>query len=398
MTRKLESWTDSFNLYMKNKGSPALFTKWAGIFAVAAALERKVWIRTGKGVLYPNLYVITVGPPGAGKTLATSVAYDFLTTLEDHNLAPTSVTKASLIDALNQAERKIIRPMDTPAITTFNSLIVASDELGVFLPSYESDFMQVLTNIYDCRIYSETRRTAKINIKMEAPQLNFSAATTPSYLTGLLPEGAWDQGFLSRTMLIYSGAEAPSDLFSLNDYDAKLKADLEHDLHEIGNLFGKLTFDEEVKEVLNAWHIQGGPPAPTHPKLSHYNTRRTAHLLKLCMVSCAARGDGRAITLDNYVEALDWLMECERVMPDIFRAMRSGGDGKVMEECYHFLYEAWVKSKEPIIEHRVYAFLNERTPAHNVEKIISVMEKAGLIEKKFGDAGSHAYVPRAKAA
>lgn len=397
MVRKLESWTDSFNRYMANKGSPALFTKWAGIFAVAAALERKVWIRTGKGVLYPNLYVITVGPPGAGKTLATSVVHDFLSQLEDHHIAPTSVTKASLIDALNLAERKIIRPMETPAITSFNSLIVASDELGVFLPAYENDFMQVLTNIYDCRVYSETRRTSKINIKMEAPQLNFTAATTPSYLTSLLPEGAWDQGFLSRTMLIYSGADAPSDLFQINNYDKQLEEDLIHDLHEIGNMFGKLSFEEDVKEALNAWHIGGGQPAPSHPKLSHYNTRRTAHLLKLCMVSCVARGESQIITLDNYIEALDWLMECEQVMADIFRAMRSGGDGKVMEECYHYLYEAWVKSKQPVQEHRLYAFLQERTPAHNVGRIIEVMEKANLIEKKWGDAGT-GFVPRGKAA
>src|SRR5690606_31276805 len=122
----------------------------------------------------------------------------------DIHIAPTSVTKASLIDALAAAERKIIRPGHDPSIITFNSLVVASDELGVFLPAYENDFMNVLTNIYDCRVYSETRRTSKVSIRMEAPQLNFTAATTPSYLTALLPEGAWDQGFLSRTILIYS--------------------------------------------------------------------------------------------------------------------------------------------------------------------------------------------------
>jgi hypothetical protein len=296
---------------MKNKGSPKLFTRWAGIFAVAAALERKVWIRNNKGILYPNLYVISVGPPGAGKTLATSVAHDFLVDLEDHHIAPTSVTKASLIDALAGAERKVIRPMETPAITSFNSLIVTSDELGVFLPAYENDFMNVLTNIYDCRIYSETRRTAKINIKMEAPQLNFTAATTPSYLTALLPEGAWDQGFLSRTMLIYSGAEAPRDLFSGAVYDEALEQRLQDDLHEIGNLFGKMTFTEDAKEAINAWHVQGGPPIPDHPKLQHYNTRRTAHLLKLCMVSSAAQSDGLVIDLEHFTEALDWLLEAE---------------------------------------------------------------------------------------
>jgi hypothetical protein len=115
------------------------------------------------------------------------------------------------------------------------------------------------------------------------------------------------------------------------------------------------------------------------------------------MVSSASQSDSLVITLENYIEALDWLMECERVMPDIFRAMRSGGDGKVMEECYHYVYEAYAKKKQPIQEHRLYAFLQERTPAHNVEKIIAVMEKSGLIEKKWGDEGT-GFVPRGKAA
>jgi hypothetical protein len=115
------------------------------------------------------------------------------------------------------------------------------------------------------------------------------------------------------------------------------------------------------------------------------------------MIACASTGDSLVITLEHYAEALDWLMEVERVMPDIFRAMRSGGDGKVMEECWHYLYEMYVKDKKPILEHRLFAYLQERTPAHNVERIINVMEKSGLIEKKFADVGM-AYVPRTKAA
>lgn len=395
--RALGSWTDGFSKYMANKGSPAIFTRWAGIFAVASALERKVWIRTRKGTLYPNLYTITVGPPGAGKTLATSVVYDFLTRLDSHHVAPTSVTKASLIDALAQAERRVVIPTHNPPVISFNSLIITSDELGVLLPSYENDFMNVLTNIYDCRIYSETRRTNKISIKLDAPQLNMCAATTPSYLNALLPEGAWDQGFLSRTMLIYSGADAPQDLFALNTYDEKLEKDLERDLRHIGQMFGQMTFTQEAIDALNDWHLSGGQPAPIHPKLAHYNTRRTAHLLKLCVVASASQSDDLVITLDHYAEALDWLSEAEFAMADIFKSMKTGGDGAVIEECYHFAYTLWVKEKKPVLEHRLFHFLQERTPAHNVERILTVMEKAGLLKKQFADVGM-GYIPQVKAA
>lgn len=380
---------------MKDKGSPEIFTEWAAIFAVAAALERRVWIKTKKGKLFPNMYVVTVGPPGAGKTLATSVIHEMLSTLEDHHIAPTSVTKASLIDALVGAERKVIVPGQNPPLVVYNSLIVTSDELGVFLPAYENDFMNVLTNIYDCRVYSETRRTAKINLKMDSPQLNLAAATTPSYLNALLPEGAWDQGFLSRTVLVYSGAEAPSDLFGDSLYDETLEKALLYDLQKLGKLYGKMSFTPEAEQAINEWHKAGGPPIPEHPKLQHYNTRRTAHLLKLCMVACASCGDDMVITLEHFAEALDWLLRMEHVIPDIFKSMKTGGDGRVIEECYYFVYQIFVKEKKPVLESRIWSFLQERTPAHNIERLLQVMEKAGLLEKKFTEVG-FGYTPKAK--
>lgn len=394
--RKLGNWIHEFQKYMGGRGSPEAFTKWSAIFAVASALERRTWIKTRKGVLYPNLYCILVGPPGAGKTQASSLIYDLIHSIEDLHTAPSSVTKASLIDALEHARRDIIRPGQNPALVTFNALTVISNELGTFIPAYDSEFMNVLTDLYDNKTYSETRRTAKINIKIDYPWLNILAPTTPSYLNQFLPEGAWDQGFLSRCLLVYSGTEAAGELFGEDElYSEETEKNLRHDLYQITRMFGKFTFEEDVAEALTAWHKSGGQPAPDHPKLTHYNTRRTAHLLKLCMIASAADNDSLIITLDHYVEAMDWLVLMEEAIPDIFKSMKSGGDGKTIEETYHFLYQIWMKKKEPVSEFRLYHFLQERTPAHNVERIAEVMVKAGLIEKKFGNDGV-GYVPRTK--
>lgn len=380
---------------MGGRGSPAPFTQWAGIFAIASVLERKVFMRSRRGILYPNLYVMLVGPPGVGKTQASDEIRRMIESNEQLHVAPSSVTKASLVDCLNGARRDIIIPLQ--GNLSYNALTVVSNELGTFLPSYESEFMSVLTDIYDNKTYSETRRTSKISIKIDDPMLNLLAPTTPSYLNGLLPEGAWDQGFLSRTILVYSGAAEHTELFGEFAWDEAKEKALKHDLHHIARLQGKFTFEQDVVEALEAWHKAGGPPAPSHPKLAHYNTRRTAHLLKLCMIASAADNDGLVITLDHYVEALDWLIRAESTIPDIFKSMKTGGDARIIEEAWHFLYELWLKKKEPIAESRLYNFLQERTPAHNVMRITEVMEKAGLIEKKFVGA-QLGFEPRAKRA
>lgn len=405
MARQFESFIDSFCAYMKEKGSPPIFSRWAAIFAVSAAMERKVWIKTLKGVLYPNQYIIIVGPPGAGKTLATGVIRDMLVELVTDDarglrVAPTSVSKASLIDAINDAKRAFInaRPKNgEPAVDEFNSLTVLSNELGVFLPSYENDFMNVLTDIYDCRHYSETRRSAKINIKVERPQLNLIAATTPSYLNNLLPEGAWDQGFLSRTILVYSGAEEPGELFGEIAHDDATFQRLVSDIRDISQLYGRMEFTEEAAEAITSWHKAKGPPEPDHPKLTHYNTRRTAHLLKLCTIAAASTGNDRKITLEHYVQALDWLVEAEGVMPDIFKSMTTGGAGRAMEEAWHFVYTLYIKENKPIHESRLTRFLSERVPIHDVGRIIEVMEKAGIIIRKIDlEKGGQAFIPAAK--
>src|SRR5687768_12036585 len=74
--RRLASWVDAFGMFTAKTGSPHLFRKWAAIYTVAAAMERKTWIRTARRIMYPNMYVILVGPAGAGKGLATNEAYD----------------------------------------------------------------------------------------------------------------------------------------------------------------------------------------------------------------------------------------------------------------------------------------------------------------------------------
>lgn len=402
MTRRLSNFIDGFQEFMRGKGSSTLYTKWTAIFTISAVCERKVWIRTAKGVLYPNQYIILVGGAGIGKSLCTRVAYDLLNELrtpEDIlHIAPTSVTKASLIDALDHAERKIIRPMQTPPVTSFNSLTIIPNEFGVFLPSWEGDFMSTLTDLWDCGRYAETRRTKSISIDIPNAQLNMFSATTPAHLSNLLPEGAWEQGFMSRVLLVYSGEIIYTDLFADFEHDETQWAALTHDLKCIYKMFGEVTVSDEAKEAINAWAKSGGQPAPDHPKLVSYCARRAAHLLKLCTIAAVASDNEKLITLDHFAEALDWLAELETYMPDIFKSLKAGGDARAIEECWHFCYQHFMKKQAPVPEHLLYAFLQERVPAHSIERIVDVMVRAKILDVKMTANGGKGYEPKTRKA
>lgn len=274
-----------------------------------------------------------------------------------------------------------------------------ASELGVFLPAYDPAFMNTLTKLYDGELYEERRRTGKVNhIRIDNPQLSILGGTTPSYLNSFLPDGAWDQGFTSRTIFIFSSEPVHTALFSDEDDHAYLEQtyiDLLHDLKLIAADFGKVTWTQEAMDAISAWNKAGLPPIPEHGKLTHYNSRRLAHVIKLCQIASVARNGNLSISLGDYNCALNWLVEAEALMPDIFKSMGVSADARAMEDCWYFVHSSFAKDKRPVGEHRLVSFLSNRVPSQQVTKIIEIMVKSKMIKQDL-TTGILAYTPEVK--
>lgn len=363
---------------------------------MSAALERKVWSRTKGSNLYPNLYTILVGPPGVGKSAVLSQSERLLRAVPELFVAPSSTTTASLVDTVNIAIRKIIRPNDTPNFVQFNSLQVVASELGVFLPAYDPAFMNTLTKLYDGELYEERRRTGKVNhLRIDQPQLSILGGTTPSYLNSFLPDGAWDQGFTSRTIFIFSGEPVRSNIFSEENEFASLEVAylaLVHDLKLIALLFGKMEWTEAAKAAIVEWDQEDLAPIPSHGKLTHYNSRRLAHVIKLSMIASVSRTSELIIEPEDFLVARRWLLEAEVLMPDIFLSMGLNADSRAMEDCWYFVYQTFSKTKASVGEHHIVDFLSKRVPSYQVTKVIEIMVKSKMLKVEFKE-GMPVYTP-----
>lgn len=389
--RRLDSWIESFIEFTETLPSPPIFRRWAAISAIAGVLERKVWLNPFGPNLYPNLYIVLCGPPSIGKTVVTSQVGLLWNEISDLHVAPSSVTAAALVDSLEDAKRQVIPPGEP--FVEFNSIQVNSNELGVLIPGYESELMNTLTDIYDGHQYSQRRRGGNKKVLIKNPQINILAATTPAYLTSTMPPSAWDQGFMSRLIVIYSGEATIRPLFSWSETDRALNKNLLDDLKSIHKLYGKMHFTDAAADRIKAWHMAGGPPRPEHPRLQNYVGRRTTHLLKLCMIASASQREDRMIDVAEYELALDWLIEAEMYMPDIFKAMATGGDATAISDAYFFVYSHFAKKKEMIQQHRLIAFLQERIPAHSVMRVIDLMVNGKLLRQQMNNAGETCYLP-----
>lgn len=398
--RLLPSWIDGFLEYTKEMPSPELFRKWAAIGTVAASLERKVWLISQREIVYPTLYVFLVADPGAGKTRPVVTAEKLMRSAlsSTHVIAKSSLTKASLVDELADAARTIYTPGQD---LHFHAMFISCHEFGLFMPEYDTKMLNALIYFYDCEPYTEKTRGGKQAVIVNDPCVNILACTNPNYLLTTMPIGAWEQGFLTRCIIIYSAEEMPAARLNLLDEEeedfSSLREALLIDLKEIGAQCGRLRIAPDAAQAIEAWNERGQvDSAPNHPRLRRYIKRRPVHLLKLCLVACADRS-GTLIELIDYQRALCWLIEAEAFMPDLFNAMQSGGDSAVIEDTYHFIltYPANHNgSKAPL--HQVINYLKDRVVSSNLQRVLDVMQQSRLIEyNRSGNAVTVTALPLA---
>jgi len=373
--RKCQSWIESFINFSSNVESAHIFRKWAAITTIAATLEQKVWFTTS-AQLFPNLYTFLIGHPGVGKTRTITAASKFIMELPEPHIAPTSMTMASMTDCLVESKRSIHRLPDPPL--EYNSMYIMADELSAFMHEYNLEMIGGLTTFYDVVAlpYGQYRRGKEIKIRIKRPQLSILVGSTPSNLVKFIPEIAWDQGFCSRVILIYSDERPMMDIFE-NPF-RELPPDMVHDLKMINGLVGGFRAEIQYRKEVNDWRASGLPPTPTHPKLSHYNTRRLTHLLKLSMIASIDRDNELILTVDDFNTAKGWLLEAESYMSDIFQAGAPGADAKAMDEIVHYIRA--VDMGKGVAEHKINKFAADRVPLHTLWRIVNIMESTGMIK------------------
>lgn len=372
--RKCTSWIESFVKHTDNLESAEIYRRWSAISVIAATLECKVWITTS-APLYPNLYVFLIGHPAVGKTRTIAAASKFILELPEPHLAPTSMTMASLTDCLVESKRFIQRLPKEPL--EYNSMFIMADELSAFMHKWEEDIVGGLTTFYDVETlpYGQHRRGKDIRIKIKKPQLNILVGSTPSNLVRFMPDVAWDQGLTSRVIMVFSDERPMGDIFA--DTARRLPADMVTDLKVINHLCGQFTYEDGYKTAVNNWRALGQQPSPNHPKLTHYNSRRLTHLLKLSMVSAVDRGNKLHLTTTDFNRAMGWLHQAEDFMPDIFKAGAVGADSRAIDEIHHYIIAS--DRGKGVSETIIINFARGLIPIHSVGRVIQVLSDAGLI-------------------
>lgn len=386
---------DDFMTLTEGLPTPQLFRLWSAIGTLSCAMERRLYIRSARKILHPNLYIMLIGPPASGKSVALEPAKNLLRSINKFKISPSSLTKSSLIDSLYNAH-STLTTLNGPIEQSSLSIIV--DELGVFMSEHDLSFISVLNDIWgNPQNYSEQRRTVNAGKVKDLinPQINLLVGTQPAFLASILPEEAWGMGLMSRVIMIYSNtAPTLEDLFAEEDNKfSYLENSLKKYLKEISQLHGNFEITDEAKGILNKYHKAGYPPKPDHFKLQHYCPRRGMQLLKLCMVASIADDLSKIINRDHVLRAMDWLIQAEALMPDVFNDMTLKNDSEIIRDVHYWLYKEYKNTNKAVHISRINEYLSHKVPVEKIPRIIEIAEKSNVIERI---EGTTLYTPRAR--
>jgi hypothetical protein len=331
-SRLCPDWLEGFLTLTERSEPPYTYKLWVGMSLIASALRRKCVLNWGTMSIYPNMYVVLVGPSGkCRKGTAMTPGMKFLKEM-GLKVAAESITREALIRELKQSNDTQI-DVKTGDMYLHASLTIYSQELTVFLGYNNQALMADLTDWYDCRD-TWTYRTKNMGTdEIIGVWVNLIGATTPDLLQTTLPRDAIGGGLTSRIIFVFEHNKSkitPADFQTAEE--RMLQKQLLTDLEKICIMSGEFKCTEGYIEKYTNWYLaysHGKPPFDDY-RFSGYFERRPTHLRKICMILSASRTSDRIITVEDFDRALYILELTEQKMPYTFSGVGRSNTADIM--------------------------------------------------------------------
>jgi hypothetical protein len=296
------------------------FVFWGAVFAISSVLKRQTWFDfTPLPPIYPNFFVVFVGPPASGKSTIIREVERLLSTyhliikdprmqeIKRANILRSKATPEALMVILSKWKRTYIdrQGHEEQLKEPQSEAILVMSELDTFLgkQTYNSGLVSKLTDWYDCKDYDDDSTVKRGSVPLYNIFLNLLGGTTPDKLEKTLPEEAFGGGFMSRTILIREDVSQVAFPKPLTVGGAPKAEELQKRLAWIAlNGTGQFTLSPEAEERYNAWYYEqhGELVKMEGTKKMNLYERLSGHLLRLAMVLRAQRYE-----LGTQIEAKD---------------------------------------------------------------------------------------------
>lgn len=321
-----DGWLWDYTLSLRGIETPTPFAIWSGLYTLSALAKRDSWFHWLVDLpLYPNLYVLVVGPPKTGKTTAISISELIIQRLQNEikdpffsrrkelNFFRGKVTPEAFSFAL-QPKDKTFRTEDgkLKPFKTDSEVCLFVGELGSLLgkQTYNEGLITRLTDLYDCRDRGDEMTVGRGKMEWKNIYVTLFGATTPTALQETIPEQAFGGGFLSRVIIASSertrSRPYPRKVEGAPDWDGLAKR-LAWCLEKAP---GEYTFSKEADNAYRQWYSRLDRMLRRKKEARHSEvySRYDIHILKLSLLFRLQRYQkGRRIELEDFNNARNLL-------------------------------------------------------------------------------------------
>lgn len=380
MTRQVSNWLQHYLRLTNNTEPPVLYHLWSGIMAISSCLQRKCWIDWGhESIIYPNLYVVLVGPPGGRKGTAMKIAKSLVQKLDIALSSDSLGSIQTLYKEIKGAESSYIHPVNCVPIH-HKSLSIWSEEFQVFLSDSDPRLIGNLTDLFDAPSkwkYSSITRGLE---DLSNCWLNLFGAITPSLLQTKLNSDAVGGGLISRIIFVVGyGKIKKVPMTHLSDEEFELRDMLLEDLEHIKNMSGQFIMSDNFIETYSTWYMSASSnQGVDSEKFIGYNERRALHLRKLCMVFCASESSKMLLRKHHFNIALHVLTMTEQEMPNAFYGLGHGSHSTILTNVLTYMKTNNTVSWKKLLER----FQLDVLP-NELEQIIDLAVQTGRLRQEY---------------
>lgn len=415
---------DNYMQLVEETESPRVFHLWSALSGVAACVGRRVWLPFGFTEMYPNMYILLVGPAASRKNTAINIMQKFLRKatgvkfaqddcagkkqgiiaamagqdeqeIEDDQLTQQLHTLASLApeQALKAIANVVIPgPKKTPEGMSKNkddkfSLYITATEFTAFTGQNNLEFIQFLTKVYDGEPYIYRLKNKKEEFVMDNPMVNLLGGTTPTNIADSLPTTAIGEGFTSRVILVF-GSRKYKSIPRPDSFDETLQQTIQKRYSEIYyNLSGELQEAPDAKQFANGIYERRN--SLTDGRFTYYLGRRHTHFLKIGMLFACARMS-KMVEIQDYLQADALLTSTEKFMPDALGEFGMSPLAAASQKIVEFINF----SREPVTVQMLWAFMHRDLRMHELSNVLNDLQAANRIQQtKSMITGNVVYIP-----
>jgi hypothetical protein len=348
MPRNFPNWLTAYGSYTSDSESPPEFHFWTGVWVIAGALRRRVWLDMRKFQWTPNFYIILVGPPGVvSKSTTSRTGVRLLEKVDGIKFGPPSITWQKLTDSLAAAveHMKWKNHLGDDEFLPMSCLTIQVSELGTFLKMDDTSLVDVLVDLWDGQVGSwghSTKTSGDVVVKN--PWLNILGCTTPAWLKEHFPQHLIGGGLTSRIIFVYGDVKArlvpyPDEEIKTDEYRL-LEQRLVEDLKQIAMLCGEYRLSPEARTWGHDWyakHWGNRTQAAASSRYEGYLARKQTHLHKIALVLAAAESNEMVVHRIHLEKADLLLTNTEPHMARVFDSIGVADEARRVHELLPFL-------------------------------------------------------------